>query len=191
MRPVSLKHLLALTLLASTPASAQNLDLLCKAHDGQPLGVKGGKTVPITCDTIHAMAAWFPVPDLGRGFVTALHTLSTAKFTNFYNDPKQAALRLICAPNLQGYLCTFPLGPAELIVGADGVVRAISKTVSKDGPDFSAVMQKSAQELGVDSLSPGAVDLAMDIEAEAMREGAGRNVDVTKTPRSYIYLFHT
>jgi len=177
-------------LVAASAAHGQALDQLCKKYDGQPLGLKAGKTVPITCDNIHAMAEWFPVPDLGRGFVSALRTLSAAKFATFYNDPKDSALRLICAPNLQGYLCTFPLGPAELIVGPDGVVRAISKTVSKDGPDFNAVMTKSAQELGVDTLSDGAVTLAMAIEADAMKAGAGNNVEVTKTDRAYIYLFH-
>lgn len=179
----------AVALACAHPALGQDLAAYCKAQAGQPLGLKDGKPVPITCDSIQTMAAWFPVPALGAGYVQALHTLGSAKFASFYNNPKDPSLRLVCQPNLQGYLCTFPLGPAELVVGADGVVHAITKTISKDGPDYQTVMAKAAQELGIDSLSDNAMTLAMDIEADAMKAGAGSHVDVTKTDRAYIYRF--
>jgi hypothetical protein len=176
--------------LIAAPAWAQDLAPFCKIHAGHAMGMKGGKTVPITCDAVHTMSDWFPVPALGAGYVQALQQLSRAKFTVFYNNPKDPSIRLVCSPNLQGYLCTFPLGPAELLVGGDGVVRAISKTISKDGPDYPAVMTKAAHELGLDTISDEAASLAMAIEAGAIKEGAAGHVDVTKTDRSYVYLFH-
>ena len=181
----------ALALMCVSPVFAQDLTGYCEAHAGHALGLKDGKTVPITCDSVQTMAEWFPVPAMGQGYVSVLQTLSKAKFSTFYDDPKNASLKMICAPNAEGYLCTFPLGPAELLVGANGIVRAISKTVSKDGPEFASVMAKSAKELGVDSLSDEAEDLALAIEADAMKAGAGSHVDVTKTSRSYVYRFHS
>ena len=175
---------------AVSPAVAQDLGQYCKIAAGHAMGLKNGKSVPITCDAIHTMADWFPVPGLGAGYVQVLQTLSRAKFSTFYDNPKDASLRLACVPNLQGYLCSLPLGPAELLVGGDGVVRSISKTVSKDGPDYAAVMAKAAGELGLDSLSDEAASLAMAIEADAIRQGAAGHVEVTATGRSYVYLFH-
>ncbi len=186
-----LKTCLAVCMFAAaSSASAQDLAGYCKAATGHPMGLKDGKSVPITCDAIHTMAEWFPIPALGAGYVQALQTLSRAKFTTFYDNPKDPSLRLACAPNLQGYLCALPLGPAELLIGGDGIVRAISKTISKDGPEYPTVMSKAAHELGIDSLSDEAASLAMAIEADAIRQGAAGHVDVTKTDRSYIYLFH-
>jgi hypothetical protein len=171
-------------------AHGQDLNRYCAQAAGQTLGMKQGKPVPITCDAVHTMADWFPVPALGQGYVQALKSLSRAKFSTFYDDPKDPSLRLVCKPNLQGYLCELPLGPAELLVDNTGTVHAISKVISKDGPDYAAVMAKAAGELGVDTLTDTAMTLAMDIEADAMKQGAGNNVEVTKTNRSYVYLFH-
>ena len=188
-----LKICLAMCVCAAVaPSSAFALDLAgyCKTAAGRPMGLKDFKSVPITCDAIHTMAEWFPVPTLGAGYVQALQQLSRAKFSSFYDNPKDPSLRLTCAPNLQGYLCALPLGPAELLIGSDGVVHAISKTISKDGPEYPAVMSKAARELGIDSLSDEAASLAMAIEADAIRQGAAGHVEVTKSDRSYVYLFH-
>ena len=172
---------------AGGAARAMDLGAFCARSAGQPLGVKQGHPVPITCDTVHSMAEWFPVPALAQGYLQALQALSRAKFATFYD--KDPSLRLVCKPDLQGYLCELPLGPAQLLVGGDGFVRGISKTISKDGPDYAAVMAKAAGELGVDTISDAAMTLAMDIEAAAMKQGAGDKVTVTRSDRAYVYLF--
>jgi hypothetical protein len=178
-------------LLAATQASySQDLDQLCAKYVGRPLGTKGGNTVPITCDKVHTLAQNVPTQDPYLSLVGMVQKLGTVQFTTLYDDPKDGALRRVCAPNSHGYLCNLPLGPAQILIGTDGIVSALSLTIGGDNPAFRQHLSQKAHAIGMDTLSDDSVALAVELDAAALRARASLYEDFTVTDGSLVVLVH-
>jgi hypothetical protein len=181
----------AMILLAATQASySQDLDQLCAKYVGRPLGTKGGNTVPITCDKVHTLAQNVPTQDPYLSLVGMVQKLGTVQFTTLYDDPKDGALRRVCAPNSHGYLCNLPLGPAQILIGTDGIVSALSLTIGGDNPAFRQHLSQKAHAIGMDTLSDDSVALAVELDAAALRARASPYEDFTVTDGSLVVLVH-
>lgn len=181
----------ALILLAVTQASySQNLDQLCAKYVGGPLGTKDGNIVLITCDKVHALAQNVPTQDPYLGLVGMVQKLGTVRFTTLYDDPKDGALRRVCIPNSEGYLCNLPLGPAQILIGTDGIISALSVTIGGDNPAFKQRLSQKARAIGMDNLSDDFVALAVELDATALRAHASPYEDFTVTDGSLVVSIH-
>jgi hypothetical protein len=107
--------------------------------------------------------------------------LATVQFTTLYDDPKDGALRRVCVPNSQGYICNLPHRPAQILIGTDGIVSALSLTIGGDNPAFKQRLSQKAHAVGVDSLSDDFAALAVELDAAALRARASSYEDFTVT----------
>jgi hypothetical protein len=104
--------------------------------------------------------------------------------------PKDGTLRRVCTQNSRGYLCNLPLEPAQILIGADGTVSALSVTVGGDNPAFRQRLSQQAHAIGMDSLSDDFVALAVELDVAALRARASPNEDFTVTNGALVVLVH-